>query len=267
MGQKEEQLPVELRDSIVKKSKRGPIGSLVLHNMSGMKSNAALRTVRTFEANVGGKEEIAEKLAAVQETLNPQQLELLTLLRSSTPKGLGRLMVESGVEPVAIMGAYAKGCVVLGKIQAAIEAHRNLPGLIKDLYRHALDQETVCKVCVGLGEVPYMAGAPTSKKVPCPQCKGSGKGLISSKHKEFAHRQLLEVTKMVNEKGGTHVEVTQQVAVAGGGKQMGFFERMLDTADNITFPEQKQRIIDAEIVTGEAEAEAAKGEDVPLKAN
>ncbi len=254
MGTVEDDLPPMLKDSVVAKSKKGPIGQLMVKNMSGIVTNTALKTVRTFEQNVGGKEEIAEKLSAVSDILTPEQKQLLMLLRTSSPKGLARLMAETGVEPVSVMGAYAKGCVVLGKINAAIEAHRNLPNLIKDLYRHALDKETVCKVCVGLKEVPTMAGAPTSKKVKCPQCEGSGVSLVASKHKEFAHRQLLEVTKMVNEKGpGTSVQVTQQVAVTGG-RQAGFFEKMLEAADNIAFPEQKQHIIDAEVVTQEAEA-------------
>lgn len=266
MGQKEADLPPELRDTVVKRSKRGPIGQIVLRNMSGLVTNSALKTVRTFEDNVGGKDEIVEKLSAVEDTLTAEQKNLLVLLKSSTPKGLARLMAETGVEPVSIMNAYAKGCVVLGKVQAAIEAHRNLPALIKDLYRHALDKETVCKVCVGLKEVPFMAGAPHSKKVPCPQCEGTGVSLVSSKHKEFAHRQILEVTKLVNEKGPM-VSVTQQVAVTTG-KQSGFFEKMLDAADGIAFPDQKQRVVDAEVVEASVEGQEIEGSvDVPSTAD
>lgn len=258
MGMKEVKLPEALRDTIVKRSKKGPIGALAIRNMSGMVSSPALRIVRVFEQNVGGKEEVANKLEAVKDSLTKEQLELLRLLRAPSQKALARLMVEAGVEPVGVMSAFAKGCVVLGKIEAAIEAHKNLPGLIKDLYRHALDQESVCKICVGLMEVPQRSNAPGGVKVICPGCGGTGKSLTSSKHKEFAHRQLLEVTKLVNNEKGPSVQVTQQVAV-GGGSRMGFFERMLDTADNISYPEQKERILDAEIVTSDAERE-----DVPL---
>jgi len=258
MGIVEEKLPKQLRDTVVSRSKRGPIGAIVLRNMSGLEKSPALETVRTFEANVGGKEEIAEKLSAVSEQLTDQQRELLVLLRSSTKKSLARLIAETGVEPVSVMAMYANGCVVLGKINAAIEAHRNLPGLIKDLVRHALDKEAICKVCVGLKVVPSKAGSPKSTQVTCPQCDGTGVSLVASKHKEFAHRQLLEVTKLVNEKSGTHVQVTQQVAVTGGQKA-GFFEKMLEAADGIVHPE-KAKVIDAEILQSTPEGESVSSE-------
>lgn len=252
MGMTEAKLPLALRDTIVKRTKRGPIGALAIRNMSGMVHSPALKIVRTFEKNVGGKEEVAAKLEAVRDQLTPEQLKLLVLLKAPSKKALARLMLDAGAEPVGVMSAFAKGCVVLGKIEAAIEAHKNLPGLIKDLYRHALDQEEVCKICVGLKEVPQRSNAPGGIKVPCPGCDGSGVSLRSSKHKEFAHRQLLEVTKLVER--GPAVQVNQQVAISGG-RQMGYFEKMLDTADNISFPEQKERIIDAEVVVAEAQGE------------
>lgn len=254
MGTQEKDLPRILRDTVVAKTKSGPIGAITLRNMSGLSPTPATKIVRTFEQNVGGKQEVAEKLMAVEDTLTEAQRALLVLLKSSTSKSLARLMAETGVEPVGVMNAYAKGCVVLGKINAAIEAHRNLPALIKDLYRHALDKESVCKVCVGLKEVPTRAGVPTSAKVVCPQCDGTGVSLVSSKHKEFAHRQILEVTKLVNEKAPM-VQVTQQTAVVTGGRQAGFFEKMLDAADGIAFPDQKQRIVDAEVVEATEEGE------------
>lgn len=249
MGVREDRLPEELKDRIVKRAKTGPLGALVVKNISGLVTSPALRIVRRFEENVGGKEEIADKLSAVQDSLTTEQLALLKLLRAPTRKSLAHLMVDAGVEPTSVMGAYAKGCVVLGKIEAAIEAHRNLPGLVKDLYRHALDKETVCMVCVGLKEVPIQSSLPNGKKILCPQCDGSGISLVASKHKEFAHRQLLEMTRLVNPDKGTSVQVNQQVSV-GGGQRTGFFEKMLETADNIAFPEN-QRVVDAEVAAYE----------------
>lgn len=251
MGVKEERLPKELKDSIVKRSKRGPVGAIVVRDMTGLVQNPALKTVRQFEANTGGKDDIAEKLSAVEDLLNEEQKTLLTLLKRGGKKSLAHLMADAKVEPVSVMGAYAKGCVALGKIQAAIEAHKKLPALIRDLYRHALDQEVVCKVCVGAKEVPSRAGSPNSPHVTCPMCKGSGFDYKSSAHKEFATRQMLEITKQVGREPGSNINVTQQVAVTGPPSGGDFLAKMLEASDKILY--ERATVVEGEVVPSKSD--------------
>jgi hypothetical protein len=248
LGVPEKGMPAPLKDKIVKKTRKGPIGAIVVRDLSGLESNTALRTVRRFEQNIAdGDEDIIEKLEAVRDELKPEQLALLALLKQPHRKSLAHLMADAKAEPTGVMTAYAKGAVLLGKLEAAIQAHKGLPTIVKDLVRHALDSEELCTLCVGAGKVPPKKGA-LNETVLCPLCSGAGKTLVASEHKEFAVQKVLEITKQVGS-GGTQVNVSQQVAVAA--PQGGLFEKMMRVSDEILFPARKKDIIEAEIVSHE----------------
>lgn len=248
MGVKEEKLPAQLRDSIVKKGKKGPLGQMVVRQISGVVENACSKTARMFEDNVGGKEDIAEKLLMVRESLNKDQQVLLSLLLEPTSKKqFPRLLAESGAELTGVMTAYTRGALLLGQTQAIIEAARNLPRVAKDLAAHALDGTGVCDVCAGSGKVAPRKGGLEETKA-CPMCRGEGTKITTSKHKEFAVEKILEIGKMV-EKRGPMVQVNQQVGVkvnGGGGSTMETFALM---ADEILHGRGKSPdVVEAEVV-------------------
>lgn len=244
-GVREAELPAEYRDTVMYRSKKGPLGRLVVKRLTGIQRSGPFRAVKQFEENItGGKEDIVEKLEAVREQLNKEQLALLQLLKERPKQSLARLMAEAKVEPTQTMDLYARGAIMLGKVQAAIVAHNNLPGVIKDLVRHAIDDQTICDVCVGSGITHKRAGD-SKDSVPCPQCKGSGKRWEVSEHKEFAVQKILEATKTVGGKEGVNVNVQTNVAVMGG--KGSFMERMIKTSDEVLYA-QKTPIVEAEVV-------------------
>lgn len=247
----EHELPDALKDKIIKRGRKGPLGQIVVRDVSGVVDNAAYRTARTFEENVGGKEDIAEKLAAVGETLTKdQKLLLIMLTEPSSKKQFPRLLAESGAELTGVMSAYTRGALLLGQTQAIIEAARNLPRIAKDLASHALDGRGVCEVCVGTGKVTPKQGSLQETK-ECPLCRGTGDKITSSKHKEFAVDKLLEIGKMI-EKRGPMVQVNQQVGVRveRSGSTMETFALM---ADEILHGRKKPEgdVIEAEVVGDE----------------
>ena len=251
MGVTEAELPNALKNTIVKRSKKGPIGAIVVRKMTGVDNNSAAKTLKQFEKNVGGKDDVAEKLEAVKDSLSREQTMLLALLKGDSKRSLAHLAADAKAEPTGILRAYAQGCIELGKVGAAIEAHRNLPGLIKGLYKMAMDHEKVCGVCGGTG---FTKNKSTDRedKLPCPICN-NGVITVESDHKEFAITKLLDVTKMT-EKGGPTVNVNTAIGVRVDGKGNGdFFSRMVKTSDEILYsrPRAKEDVVDAEIV-GEA---------------
>ena len=244
-------LPPALQDKVVKKSRKDALGQVKVRRFGGIVDNMASRTLRTFEANVGGKDDVIEKLEAVEEDLSREQKTLLDLLRTNTTRSsLARLCADAKVPPMAVMRLYARGAVELGKVEAAVEAHRNLPSLIKDLYKHALDRTNVCKYC---GGTKFLRKHNNSKKedVPCSYCEGTGEHIIISKHKEFAAAKLLEATKMIGEKG-PGISITQQVGVkVNGSGGASFAERILASSDEVLFA-KKPTIVDAEVVPSQS---------------
>lgn len=248
VGVEEKEMPRILQDPVVKRSKKGPIGAIVVRNMSGIEPNTAHKMVKRFEQNItGGTEDICEKLEAIHDELKPEEIRLLELLRKPHKKTLSHLMAEAGVEPTKIMSAYARGAVYLGKLEAAIAAHAGLPHVIRDLVRHAVDGTGVCMVCVGSGTVRQRV-RDKGPELPCPQCQGNGKSLVSSKHKEFAVQKLLEATKIISK--DPLVTVQQNTQINTGGSGGGFFEKMLEVSDAILYP-AKERIVEAEVIKSE----------------
>lgn len=259
IGVEEKELPPSLQNTIIKTTPKGPIGKIKVRKMTGLEHNTALKVVKKFEENIGGTEELIEKLDAVSNELPQNQLLLLEALKSPTNrKSLAHLMADYRVEPTQVMNQFAKGCVALGRVGAAIEAHRNLPAVVKALVRDALeDVKEVCSVCVGTGSTRPRKGTvqETSK---CPACDGSGKSARASDLKQFAITKLLEVTELT--KKGPLVQVTQQTAnVHMSASSGGFMERMLQASDEILYPSRKQlqettstEVVDADVLPADS---------------
>jgi len=243
-GVEEHEMPEALRNSPVAKSRKGPAGAIVVRRMTGVVDNGASRLMRRFEQNVGGKEEIVEKLEAIPERLNEREKALLNLLRTPTKKGLARLVAEAGAEPTQIMKKFAEGCIELGKVEAAIEAHRNLPSLVKSLYKHALSEYGVCGACGGTGAL-HRKSTDHVETIPCTFCETTGVE-APSKLKEFATRQLLEVTKSVEKGGGVTVNTAVGVRVDAAGGGASVFEKMMKASDEVLY--RRERVVEAEVV-------------------
>lgn len=250
-GVSEAEMPAHLRNSVVHRSRKGPLGAIVLRRISGVQGNAAAKTLRTFEANVGGTAEVAEKLAAVEGELSAPQKALLAILQSPTnKKGLTRLVAETGCEPVAIMNAYARGCIELGKVEAAIAAHRNLPAVAEELIKLALSKRGVCDACGGAGLVHAKPGM-AKDTVPCTWCEG--KGLVEAdKLKSFGIDRVLEMTGQRTKAPMVQVNQGVQVNTRGPGAGAGsIFERVVQATDRILYKREEPVSRPADVVEGE----------------
>jgi hypothetical protein len=245
-GISEKKMPLLLQNAVVKQGKKGPLGAIQVRRMTGVTNNTASRTLRRFEDNVGGKDDVAEKLEAVQDRLTKEQIRLLELLKLPSKKGLVLLTAESGAEPVALMKAYATGCIELGKLEAAMEAHRNLPSIIKQLYKDALDRSAVCMQCGGTGTL-HLKSTDHKESKSCQLCQGSGIISTSSDHKEFAITKIMEATKLIG-KEPPQVNVTTQIGVKVGGSRGSFMEKMVQVADEVLYG-RGPTIVDGEVLS------------------
>lgn len=241
-------LPAVLRDKIIAQSRRGPVGRIVIKKFSGIVNSAAARVLRTFERNVGGLEEIADKLSAIEGELSDTQRALLDVLRDpSNKKGLNRIVAETGAEPVALMNAYSRGCLELGKVEAAIVAHRNLPAIAEEITKLALSKRGVCDACGGGGMVHARPGVSKDTKV-CSWCEGKGIK-EADKLKSFGIDRFLEITGQ--RVRAPMVQVNQGVQVKMGGSGGSIFERMINATDKVLYRKEgtsQPEIVEAEVV-------------------
>lgn len=255
----ESELPPDLQNKIVKTSKKDSLGQLKLRRFSGVERDKTAKVIRKFERELtGGKDDIIEKMEALEGKgeLNKEQFAILEVLRKKHNISLERAIVEAGAKPLAVMDAYAKGCVALAKLEAITIAHQGMPAVVRDLCRHAVDGTDICNVCVGAGRVPRRPGADALTEV-CPRCRGEKViHKAPSEIKEFAVGKILEITKMV-EKGGPVVNVQTNVGVkVGGGGTV--LDRLSLLADEVLYGRGKgsppDGVVEAEVVEGRGEA-------------
>lgn len=256
LGIKSGNIPKEFKDKVVGKSRKGPLGALTVRNHSGLVRNTASKTVKRFEENVGGRDEVVEKLSAIEDSLPQHLKDALFILRANPKKSLSMALVDAKSEPVSMMKHFARACVELAQVEVAVEAHRNLPAVIKELYKHALHGvEDVCKMCGGTGRVKKR-NSDMKDDLECTWCKGQGMALRDSPHKEFAVEKLLEVTKMA-EKGGPSINLTTNVGVKVESGGQAFFEKVIKASDEVLFKRQpleiseksSEEILEAEVVS------------------
>lgn len=246
-GISEEDLPLQLQDRVVKRSRKGKAGQISLRQLSGIQKSPATQLARKLEHELSeGREDIIEKLQAGGGT-NQAVLQVAALLDSNPQFSLARAIVEAGADVAHVLDHYARGALALKKMETVLGLYREMPRLMRDVMRHAVDQETTCEICFGEGKVPGRANGKTLNST-CPRCHGSGKTVTSSEHKEFAVQKVLEMSEMLPKKTPL-VNVNQAVQVnAGGGSDV--LARLSRAADEIIYG-RREGVIDAEVVDGE----------------
>lgn len=231
---RESQLPAILRNDVVRMSKKDATGQIKVRRMTGVVDNRGSRTLKQFERNVGGIDEIRDKLEAIKGELPDDVGKVLHLLKNGDRRvSLARVVAEAGASPLSLMQAYMRSALVLAQVEAVREAATHMPAVVKDLARHALDSTDMCETCVGSGRVSRGKGQTTESYI-CPSCKGDGKRMVSSSHKQFAISKLMEVTEL-GAKKEPGVQVNVGVGVKVGEGKGSFFERVIGATDRALF--------------------------------
>lgn len=247
-GLQNSDLPVPLSDHVTKKSRKGKAGQIVVRALSGVQKSTAANLARKLENELsGGRDDIIEKLEA-SGSANQSIQRLAGILESQPQFSLARAIAEAGADVAVVLDTYTKGALALRKTEVVLNLYKEMPHMIRDLVRHAIDQEEDCGVCFGVGKVTAQAKGTHLTKT-CPRCKGSGKSHVSSEHKEFAVRELLEVAELKPKKQGLAVNVNQGVQVnvpSGGGDLLA---RLSKAADEVLYHQATPgEVVDAEVV-------------------
>jgi predicted Zn-ribbon and HTH transcriptional regulator len=230
----------------VARSRKSKAGQIVVHSLDGIYKNAASRTAVKFEKELtSGREDIIEKLDAAG-NLN-QSLERLRDVLVAEPRwSFARAVAESKADLAGAIDAYAKGAIALNKLATVVEMYKAMPSLLRDLMRHAIDQEVDCATCFGVGLVK---SRPDSVKLTlrCPSCRGTGHCLQASEHKRSAMSKALEMAQVLPERSPL-VQVQQNTQVNNLASQDGLLEKMSKTADEILY-RRHAPIVEAEVIS------------------
>ena len=248
-------------EATLARSRKDSSGQIKVTRHGLVYDGTAREVLRRLEQSAGSKEDIIEKLEAVEEHLQPSQMQLLVYLRNPEMKqfSLGRLVAESGCSPVAILKKYMEGAILLGRVEAAIAAAKEQPRIIRELTRDAFAEKELCKICVGTGLVYGPRALPDSPpRTPCSFCKGKGHFFEESDHKEFALTKLMDFNQMVPKVPLVDLKVQQNTLSLGSG----IMERLLKSSEEAVYGAP---VIDVQPESGSTEpGEAREGaESVP----
>lgn len=259
-GVPDEQLPEFLQDKVVKKSRKGKVGQIVVRQLSGVQKNPAAQLARKLENEIApSRDDLVEKLEA-SPTAGKQIKEVAALLLSRPDFSLARAIAECKADVAGVLDHYAKGALALKKMETVLQLYQEMPHLMRDIMRHAIDKEVDCEICLGVGKVPFKGGGKslTSK---CPRCGGTGRCWQSSEHKEFAVNKVLQLSEMAPGGRGPLVEVKQAVQVNQGGAGSDVLAKLSKAADEILYGTASQRqlssgddpyVVDAELSSEES---------------
>lgn len=251
-GIKDGELPIHLRDVEIARSRKGKAGQIVVHSLTGVQNTTGAQLARKIENEIApSREDLIEKLQASGNPSKPLA-KAIEILANEPNKSLARAIAEAGADVGVVLDSYAKGALALKKLETVIEIYKQLPHMMRDLARHAIDRETDCEVCLGTGLIQAKAGSPKLSK-PCFKCAGSGKNYASSEHKEFAVGKLLEMGELLPKRGGPLVNVNQAVQVNNAGASSDILARLSKAADEIIYGKREgsSGVVDAELVEEE----------------
>ena len=227
-----EDLPPQLQDIETARSRKGKVGQIVVHALSGVQKSTATNLARKLENEISpSRDDLLEKLQAAPPSASLSRL--VEVLSSAPQFSLARAIAEAKADVAHVLDGYAKGALALKKMETVLEIYKQMPHLMKDVMRHAIDKETDCEICLGVGKVTAKVNG-THLLRECPRCQGSGKALTSSPHKEFAVTKVLEMSEMLPKKGVPMVTVNQGVQVnQGSGGDL--LARLSKAADEILY--------------------------------
>ena len=239
-------LPALFQDREIARSRKGKAGQIVVKSLSGVQRSNAAQLARRLEHDLSeGREDIIEKIQA-SGTQNQSLQRVAAILEARPDFSLARAIAEAGADVALVLDTFAKGALALKKMETVLGIYREMPHLMRDLARHAIDQEEDCEVCFGVGKVTAVAkGTHLTKQ--CPRCKGSGKKFVASPHKAMAVKELLEISEIKPKKTGLQLSVNQGVQVNAGTGGGDLLARMSKAADEVLY-HQHQEVVEAEVV-------------------
>lgn len=239
-------LPADLRNNVVQRSRKGPLGQVKVKRFTGLVPNSTTRILKKFEQQAGGLSQVGLALAASGATSDSIS-KVIDMIADPAQgrKGLARIVAAAKADPAVVISMYTKGVLALGHAHTIAEIAKDLPRVGRQLVREALPQKVVCRSCFG-AKVIVQRG----KEYPCRMCDGQGSKEELGPHFEFASRQLFELAGMTQKQGGVNVAVNTQTNVQVGGASL--LERLTAVSDSIIH--NTKDVVEAEVLASGGQA-------------
>lgn len=198
------------------------------------RKGAAWQALKTFEDAAGGRDSLAEILAAAP--LDQKQKNLLAMMLDPVRAGdsLADLLADAGVAPNEVISLFRDAAMTSALTAGTLQLTRHMPKVLDSVAVAASDRREPCDCTLTEDEEVFAPPNPD-----CPKC--SGRGFLAKKGRFEQQQLFMEALNFLKRGGGVAVQVNTQTNVGFSG---GFFDKFVKATDDAAY---QGGVVDAEI--------------------
>ena len=230
-SRRERWLPKELKNEVVHRSRKGPMGVVIVRRWSGVDQNYTARALRTFAKNVGDSNEGIAHMLNASPTITKEMRRLADALLDpkNAKRSLAWVVAETGSDAAAVVEHYAKGSVHMKKWESVALAAQDMPRMVREMIRFALPKKGLCRTCLGARKITVRQGRKPATEEVCLTCNGEGWVGELTKEAQFAMERLQEIAQLVEKTPLVAVQQTNNTVNVDAGRLM---ERIVGLSDD-----------------------------------
>ena len=201
----------------------------------------ATEALRTFEASLGGRDKLADRLLLAD--LDDKQKFFLGLLMdpNRAKDSLARLCRDAGLNPVDLLDLHRKASFAVAQTVATNIAAEAIPAITADLASKSADRYIECSTC--RGKTTVKTGPQTARvDIECPACAGTGQVFVPS---DLDRQKTLLDMLGLGHKAGGGLSITQNNTQVAGSAVGALFSTFVKATDKAAYD------VDATTIEGE----------------
>jgi len=175
----------------------------------------ATKALGKFEQAVGGRQQLAARVASNTLTLEQEAFVALLLDPGRISDTVLTLAADAGITPEDVLKLYQKGAMAEAAAIATSQIADALPTVTREILANAVETRQQC-VCL-------KAGQPNAA---CKRCLGTGIWVKDAKVEQ--QKMVWEQAGLLKKSGGINIQQNTAVGVVSGGSFMDKFVRSTD---------------------------------------
>lgn len=196
---------------------------------------AATKALSKFEQAVGGRQQIAARIAAGSLSLEQEAFVALLLDPARDTESITSLAVDAGIAPDDVLKLYQKGAIAEASAIATAKLADALPTVTAQVITDAMETRESCP-CIHKGKA----------HPKCQRCMGTGVWVRPAKADQ--QKMIWEHAGLLKKSGGLTIQQNTAVGVGLGGGFMDKFVKSTDATAYDVKADDLRTVVDAEIV-------------------
>lgn len=193
--------------------------------------DGAVKALGKFESAVGGRQQMAARIATLDLSLEQEAFVALLLDPGRDGDSVVTLALDAGIAPEQILKLYQRGALAEANAIATSHLADMLPTVQRDVLSNAIETRQSCPCQV--------KGKPNRF---CKRCNGTGLWVRESDVER--QKMVLEQAGLLKKSGG--ISIQQNTAVAVQSSPTSFMDRFVKSTDATAYDVKAEDIIDVD---------------------